>query len=47
MSGVDEAGGLATVHHLGQSVVEEDILGIYLVDRLVQRERGRGRPKWW
>jgi hypothetical protein len=51
-SGVDKAGGLATVDRLFQSVVEEDILDIKLMDCLVPGEGkgedgpngGRGRP---
>jgi hypothetical protein len=37
-SGVDEAGGLAAIDHLCQSVEEEGILDIELIDRPVPRE---------
>jgi hypothetical protein len=39
-SGVDEADELAVVHHLGQSVVKEDILDVRLGDRPVLGEDG-------
>jgi hypothetical protein len=40
-SSIDEAGGLAAVDSLRQSVVEEGILDIELIDRLVPIE-GKG-----
>jgi hypothetical protein len=38
VSGVDEAGGLVAVHHLGQSLVNKGILDIQLMDRPVSGE---------
>lgn len=39
-SGVDEAGRLAAVHRLGQSVMKKVILDVQLVDRLILGEDG-------